>query len=88
MQCLCGGVVCGVCCFICGVWRVVVYGVLVVWWCDGLAVWCDGGVCCSDGVVCGVSYVLCGGVWCNDWWCHGLVVWSGGIVVPIPNMNS
>ena len=43
----------------------VVYGVVVVWWCD---------VCCF---ICGVWRVVVYGIM-MVWWCHWLGVWCGG----------
>ena len=69
---------------LCGVWRVVLCGVVcgvAVWhgvvWCCGVA-WC--GVACGvvwHGVVCGVA-VWHGVVWCGVMWCGWFgVVWCG-----------
>ena len=62
---------------VCHMWRVALYGAVVVWWSSGVVVWC---VVCH--MCCVVVYgVMIGGV--MVWWCGvacGVIVWCTRVV--------
>ena len=69
-------------CVICGVWRVVVYGIMMVWWCHWLGVWCGGG---AGGGVCHIQLDSIGFDSCSKR-CTGQVP-PKGAPVPYPRFR-